>query len=646
MRRGGSRVRLAVLVLPQLCWIALGQTVPAAFEGLYRDLDAQLTAFDARITREWNGSTYPTDAGAELVTANGNRGAQLLAPNTRLGVVAELSALKALGMRSVVVAVQYPLLNRAYLDSISRSADYDAYLDFFKFVASEVRARGMRLVVESGPVFPGVFSAGSGLDVGRHYAAVNDQQYMQARAAMAGVIAREIQPDYLQIGAEPDTEAQITGRSSLRLVSVYAGFVGAALAEVRAANVPHVQFGAGVGTWLPNGREYIDAYVRAGVDFIDLHIYPVNRNFLDNTIAYADAAIAQGRKVIIAEAWLLKMRDSELGVASPAADSGTFARDVWSFWAPLDQKFLAVFTKFSHWKQLQVFSAFWSRYLFAYLDYDATKDKPSDQLIIDASTAAAAAIVAGRTSNTGQAYTKEVSTGTFALSNASYRPGSLAPESIVSVFGAGLAGAAATNASFPLPFNLSGTTATVIDRNGRETPAGFYLVSPSQINAVLPSGLPGGPAQLRIRSATGATALASLNIAPIGPALYSATADGRGTPAAILGRLSPSGSATFEPTFDCSGNTCSPKALDISPADDFYLALFGTGIRGRSALNRVTVTIGGIGIVPIFAGAQPEYPGLDQINLLLPKSLVGRGRVTVSVTVDGAASNALNLQFR
>lgn len=626
--------------------LASAQAVPSAYADLYRDLDSQLTAFDSRITREWNGSTYPTDAGAELSTANGNRGMQVLAPNTRLGVVAELNALKSLGLRSVVVAIQYPLLNRPYLDSISRTADYDGYLNFYKFVADEVRSRGMRLVVESGPVFPGVYSLGSGLDVARHYAAVTDQQYIQARAAMAGLIAREIQPDYLQIGAEPDTEAQITGRSTLRSASVYAGFVGAALAEVRAANVPHVQFGAGIGTWLPNGRDFIDAYVRAGVDFIDLHVYPVNRNFLENTIAYADAAIAQGRKVIIAEAWLLKMRDSELGVASPAADAAIFARDAWSFWAPLDQKFLAVFTKFGHWKQLQVFSAFWTRYLFAYVDYETSKDKSSDQLILDSSTAAAAAIVGNRPSSTGQAFSRELSAGTFALSNASYRPNPVAPESILSIFGSGLSGATATNASIPLPLTLSGTTATVIDRNGRESAAGFYLVSPSQINAVLPAGIPNGPAQLRIRGAGGVTVAASLSIAPVAPALYSASADGRGTPAAILGRLGPGGNATFEPTFECSGGVCSAKALDISPSDEFYLGLFGTGIRGRSALNRVTITIGGLNLVPIFAGPQPEYPGLDQMNVLLPKALVGRGRVPVTVSVDGSASNVLTLQFR
>jgi len=36
-----------------------------------------------------------------------------------------------------------------------------------------------------------------------------------------------------------------------------------------------------------------------------------------------------------------------------------------------------------------------------------------------------------------------------------------------------------------------------------------------------------------------------------------------------------------------------------------------------------------------YAGKQPEFAGLDQINAELPRSLAGAGTVTVLVTVDG-----------
>jgi uncharacterized protein (TIGR03437 family) len=39
------------------------------------------------------------------------------------------------------------------------------------------------------------------------------------------------------------------------------------------------------------------------------------------------------------------------------------------------------------------------------------------------------------------------------------------------------------------------------------------------------------------------------------------------------------------------------------------------------------------------AGAQPQYVGLDQIDVLLPPSLAGKGDVVIQVTVDGQAAN-------
>jgi uncharacterized protein (TIGR03437 family) len=42
---------------------------------------------------------------------------------------------------------------------------------------------------------------------------------------------------------------------------------------------------------------------------------------------------------------------------------------------------------------------------------------------------------------------------------------------------------------------------------------------------------------------------------------------------------------------------------------------------------------------PIYAGAQPQYAGLDQIDVLLPQSLAGKGDVVIQVTVDGQAAN-------
>jgi uncharacterized protein (TIGR03437 family) len=56
--------------------------------------------------------------------------------------------------------------------------------------------------------------------------------------------------------------------------------------------------------------------------------------------------------------------------------------------------------------------------------------------------------------------------------------------------------------------------------------------------------------------------------------------------------------------------------------------------------------IGGVEAEVTWAGAQPTFPGLDQINIRLPRSLAGRGEVELTVTVDGRAASVLELEIR
>ena len=74
--------------------------------------------------------------------------------------------------------------------------------------------------------------------------------------------------------------------------------------------------------------------------------------------------------------------------------------------------------------------------------------------------------------------------------------------------------------------------------------------------------------------------------------------------------------------------------------------LYGTGLRNNSGLGSVRVTIGGILAPALYAGPQNQYPGLDQINVQLPPSLVGRGEVDVVVTVNDRTANTVRVSFR
>ena len=176
-----------------------------------------------------------------------------------------------------------------------------------------------------------------------------------------------------------------------------------------------------------------------------------------------------------------------------------------------------------------------------------------------------------------------------------------APEELVSIFGTNFASGTFQNTTIPLPSTLGGATVTIADSAGVTGPAGLYLVSPEQINFVMPAGAARGTA---VVSVTGALPI-RVNIGAVAPGLF--------------------------------------PVAQFTGTDTVYLILFGTGIRGRSAESAVTVTIAGRKLPVSYAGAQSQYPGLDQVNVALPAELKGAGKVPVTVTVDGRVSNTISV---
>jgi uncharacterized protein (TIGR03437 family) len=111
----------------------------------------------------------------------------------------------------------------------------------------------------------------------------------------------------------------------------------------------------------------------------------------------------------------------------------------------------------------------------------------------------------------------------------------------------------------------------------------------------------------------------------------------------------PGGAQAIEPvaSYQTPENRYVPTAIDFGPADDqMVLSLFGTGLRLRSTTNGVEVRIAGEIQQVLFAGAQGTFAGLDQINISLSRTLMGRGDVDVLVTVDGVQTNQLSVRFK
>ena len=180
--------------------------------------------------------------------------------------------------------------------------------------------------------------------------------------------------------------------------------------------------------------------------------------------------------------------------------------------------------------------------------------------------------------------------------------------------------------------------------------APLFFVSPGQINYLIPPGTPVGPATVTIVNDTlGTVASGTLQIAAVAPGLFSANSSGQGVAVAEAVRASGGGAQSNVTVFQC-GNTagsCVPVPIDLGPSTDtVVLVLFGTGIRGFSNIKNVTATIGTTSAPVLFAGAQGGFVGLDQVNVQLPRSLIGSGVVNVVLTVDGQPSNAVTISIQ
>ncbi len=241
------------------------------------------------------------------------------------------------------------------------------------------------------------------------------------------------------------------------------------------------------------------------------------------------------------------------------------------------------------------------------------------------------------------------SPGAFsAVSAASFTGSTVTPESIVSGFGSNLATGTQTASVVPLPAVLAGTTVSVRDSAGNVRLAPLFYAAPGQINFEIPPGVATGAAALTVISGSGQTAAGTVQIARVAPGLFTANANGRGVASALAVRAAADGAQTTTLVFQCDSNgaNCTGAPINLgSDTDQVVVTFFGTGIRGASALSAVTCTVGGTAAQVLFAGAQGSFVGLDQVNVLLPRSLRGRGDVEVQLTVDGQPANPVTLRI-
>lgn len=238
--------------------------------------------------------------------------------------------------------------------------------------------------------------------------------------------------------------------------------------------------------------------------------------------------------------------------------------------------------------------------------------------------------------------------GLATVNAASFLAGPLARGSIASGFGSGFAALPENAATLPLPSQMQGISMRLVDGAGVTHTLPLFFVSPAQINFLVPDAVSPGAARLEVLR--DATAIAAQNVTVVhsGPALFTANQNGRGVPAAEVLRVAPDGTRTVSPAFLCNGVpvVCAPAPVNLgNPGDTNYLILYATGIRNHAASQPLRVLIQGREAEIDYAGAQPEFLGLDQVNVMIPYSLKGMGNATLQLMVGGVAANPVELRF-
>ena len=196
---------------------------------------------------------------------------------------------------------------------------------------------------------------------------------------------------------------------------------------------------------------------------------------------------------------------------------------------------------------------------------------------------------------------------------------SLAPGSIITIFGVNLAkGTASVSNPAKPPDSFGGVTVTA---GGVIAP--LFYVSPTQINAVLSGSTPLGSQTLTVTSSTGtfSTSITVDKAAP--PGIFS-----------LFGTGTRDGAIINAITFKLGAFSTTTASATT------FLSIFATGL---DLSTPPTVTIGGVSATVQFAGAAPCCLGLQQINVMVPSSVAGAGRVPVVLQSGGTSSNTVQV---
>jgi uncharacterized protein (TIGR03437 family) len=232
------------------------------------------------------------------------------------------------------------------------------------------------------------------------------------------------------------------------------------------------------------------------------------------------------------------------------------------------------------------------------------------------------------------------------VNNASYNLGSdassVAPGSIAAIFGSNL-----TDGSSCLPPNCNPTFGSNGKLNttmaGAQVTVGgtavpIFYATPTQLGVQIPFELAGGQAQVAVSVAGRSSTATTANVATVAPGIFTYTADGKG--AGAITHVDGSAVTTQSPAQPGELVILYATGLGaVMPAVPTGALPAGTS----SSVSQVMLNIGGIGVIPDFAGLAGCCVGLNQINARVPAGVSRGNAVPVVLNISGKSSNTATI---
>jgi uncharacterized protein (TIGR03437 family) len=185
----------------------------------------------------------------------------------------------------------------------------------------------------------------------------------------------------------------------------------------------------------------------------------------------------------------------------------------------------------------------------------------------------------------------------------------------------------------------------VVESGGTERSGGVVFVSPGQVNALLPPELASGPATITVMRDGATVQQDQIQVIKAAPALFVQPVNGLSRPLGELLYTDASGAQQRAPLLSTStdGTPVIGKLRFSQASGAITLVLYGTGLNASNATSAASARVADVAASVVYAGAQGQYAGLDQYNIEVPRSIAGRGEVTLSILVNGVPATPVRL---